>query len=374
MKVLFKKIVLENYAMKKVLCFIDNLGSGGAQRQLVNTAIMLKNEGYEIEFVIYNDNMFFKKHLDEAGIGVELILAKNMSDRVFKVRKRLKKSDADVVIAYLETPGFLACLSKGFGTKWKLITSERSAKESTFRGKRHAIFNRFERRSNYKVCNSNNAKNMWKEHFPKYEKKLRVIYNPVIMPEMPAPVSCGDGKLHIVVAASYQKLKNSLGVIEALKLLGEEERNKIKIDWYGRIVVDGTNRTVYDESVRRIEEYKLAGCIELHEDTNDIYTVMNNADVVGLFSTVEGLPNAICEGMMLGKPIVMSRVSDYDVLTEENGILCDTDPESIARALEEIVNLPKEKLHEMGLKSKEKAEKLFGREHIIKQWIELIED
>ncbi|CDS91584.1 hypothetical protein BN1088_1400001 [Sphingobacterium sp. PM2-P1-29] len=37
----------------RVLCVIDSLGSGGAQKQLVEIGKGLKEDGYEVEFLIY---------------------------------------------------------------------------------------------------------------------------------------------------------------------------------------------------------------------------------------------------------------------------------------------------------------------------------
>ena len=101
---------------------------------------------------------------------------------------------------------------------------------------------------------------------------------------------------------------------------------------------------------------------------------MQNSDAVGLFSTVEGLPNTICEAMTIGRPIVMSKVSDYDVLVTDNGYLCDPERvESIKDALVKLVDTPKEELERMGNASKEKAKKLFSDEAITRQWIDIIE-
>lgn len=101
---------------------------------------------------------------------------------------------------------------------------------------------------------------------------------------------------------------------------------------------------------------------------------MNQADIIGLFSELEGLPNAICEGMMLGKPIIMTHVSDFELLVDENnGFLCDWDnPLSIRDTLRKTINLTNEDLIRMGKNSKEKAEKLFPEEVIINQWLSYI--
>ena len=65
---------------------------------------------------------------------------------------------------------------------------------------------------------------------------------------------------------------------------------------------------------------------------------MNAADFVALFSYVEGLPNAICEALALGKPIIMTRVSDYCSLVSDNVFLCETpEPLSIATSLKNAI-------------------------------------
>ena len=46
--------------MKRILLFIDSLGAGGAQRQLVGLAVMLKRRGYAVKVVTYYDHPFYK--------------------------------------------------------------------------------------------------------------------------------------------------------------------------------------------------------------------------------------------------------------------------------------------------------------------------
>lgn len=361
--------------MKKILLFIDNLGSGGAQRQLVNLAILLKNHSYDVSMAVYGDNPFYKHILDDENIPVSLVKNNGTLSRILATRRFIRRAGADVVIAFLETPGFLACLAKVGGAKFKLVTNELSAKMSTFTSKRNRIFNFFERYSDAKICNSENAKKMWEKYYPQYKDKYGVIYNPVIIPaeENLSQSTPGGEKRRITVAASYQKLKNPLGVIEALNLLSPEERERLEIEWYGRAEVTTGNTEIYDRAQALIKEYGLSSCIRLNPETSEIYQKMAESDAVGLFSTVEGLPNAICEGMMLGKPIIMSRVSDYDVLTDGNGFPCDPTPESIKDALKEFLATPTEALKEMGDISRQKAMKLFSREAIAKQWVALIE-
>ena len=54
--------------MKRILCFIDSLGAGGAQRQLVNLAIGLKKRDYIVSFLVYHVDDFYLPILQENGI------------------------------------------------------------------------------------------------------------------------------------------------------------------------------------------------------------------------------------------------------------------------------------------------------------------
>lgn len=359
----------------KILLLIPSLGSGGAERQLVNLAILFKQKGLNVEFIVYHKDDFYKHILDEHLIKVNYLNPKNNLDRVFKVRRFIRKSNCNAVISFLETTNFLNCFSAIGGKNWKVITTELSSKKSTFLSRRGKIFGWFQRYSDAIVCNSFNAKAMWEKHYPSYKDKLSVIYNPIILPVITAKyIPKKDGKLHVVVAASYQYLKNPIGLIKALSLMSNETKDKLQINWYGRIEVSNGDARAYDESTLLIKQNNLEAVIHLNEPTKDIANKMKKADVVALFSELEGLPNAICEGLMIGKPIVMTRVSDYKVLVDDtNGFLCDWDkPETIMHALESAANLSNCDLLNLGRDSYNKAQKLFSTNTIVSQWVNII--
>lgn len=360
----------------RILLFIDNLGSGGAQRQMVNLALLFQEKGHHVRFITYNQGDFFKPALDEAGIIVDCLESNKPIHRILKIRKYIRSGNQDLVISFLETPNFIACLSAVGGRRWKLITNERSAKVESFTVPRGRLFKFFERFSDRIVCNSVNAQKLWEQHYPQYTDKLLTIYNPVLIEkeDIDTAEPKKDGKIHIVVAASYQYLKNMNGLIEALNMLKDEDKSRLNVDWFGRTEVTTGNTKAYEEAVEKIAKYGLTN-INLHEVTKDIILIMSEADFIGLFSKFEGLPNVICEGMTLGKPIIMSKVSDYNMLVaDDNGFLCDAeDPESIKEALIKAINLPREKIHQMGMNSSKKAEKLFNRDIIVEKWLSLID-
>lgn len=360
----------------RILFISPNLGQGGggAERQIVTVACLLKEAGWDVEFLCYAEGDFYAHILEDRQVPIYWHVLSNPLGRMFVVRRFIRRGHYDAVISFLETPNFLNNFAAIGGKRWKVITGERSAQERTFLSKKGKVFCWFQRYADYIVCNSENAKQMWASYQSKYVDKLRVVYNSVtLQPVTSKYVPKKDGKLHIVVAASYLDVKNPMGMLKALSMLSVEERANIVVDWYGKN--DDHRKVVYDKMKKMISEYLLDGCILLHSAIETIQNVMNEADIIAVFSKYEGLPNAICEGMMLGKPIIMTRVSDYSVLVDErNGFLCDWDkPETIKNVFERAMSLTEDELLQMGICSKKRAEDLFSNESIKDKWTSLIQ-
>lgn len=360
----------------KILCFIDNLGSGGAQRRFTNLAVLFRKAGHQISFLTYSEGDFFKKTLDKAEIPVTKISVPSKVFKFLQIIRFLRNFDGDVVISVMESPNALACLAKIKSTGWKLITTESSSREQTFQSFKRKVANRLERRADAKICNSERARGMWLRHYPDYADKLKVIYNPVSLTGYGQKRSSEEQEVvRLLVAASYQPIKNVVGVIEAVHTLPEAVRKKLRIDWYGRKeAIRGDDQT-YRNADKKIIDYGLEKTIHLHSETPFIYERTAEADAVALFSKAEGLPNVICEGMCLGKPIVMSCVSDYRVIVNGNGILCDPhEVPSMAEALMKIAGTSEEERRIMGQKSKEMAQCLFDPAVIRDQWLAVMEN
>ena len=363
--------------MKKILFVAPNLatGGGGAERQMVVLARELSYYNYKVDILCYANGDYYSYLLKDSNVSVVWKIENNYLFRLFKVRNYIRNGKYDAVISFLHTANFLNNFSAIGGKSWKIITGERSAKKHTFNSKKGKIFAWFQRYSDTIVCNSNNAREMWEKHYPQYKEKLITIYNIVTLPEITSEyIPRKNGKTHIIVAASYQYIKNPIGLINALALLNNEERNKIKVDWYGKN--DSSRKIVYNEANKKINEYHLTDIIELHPVSDKIPELYNKSDVVALFSSVEGLPNAICEAMMIGKPIIMTKVSDYKVLVDEsNGFLCDWDNvELIKESIVAVSKIKESSITQMGKNSKNKAKNLFAQNVIINNWLSLIKN
>lgn len=361
---------------KKILFISPSLAQGGAERQIVNVALKLQARGYNVEFLCYSNGNFYEDLLLKSGVPVKWILH-NYMRRLIACTWYIHERKYDALVSFMPTPSFIACFAAMICKRWRVITGERS---SIIRQPKTALekFSIWLRHySDAIVCNSDNARKMWAGLFPQYGGKLKTVYNTVEQREITAIYKPKvDDKLHICIAATVYAAKNPVGLINAFVLMSKQERNSIVIDWYGKEEAETGKREVFDETCRLIKEHGLEESIILHPATKEIGNRMMEADCVALFSKYEGLPNAICEGMTLGKPIIMTRVSDYAVLVEEgkSGYLCDWDnPNSIKEALLKMACEGPERLREMGCYSQNKAKELFSEEQVIDQWQKLIE-
>ena len=113
--------------MKKIVCLIDDLCPGGAQRQLVGLACLLKENGYNVSVLTYHMDGFYKRYLLE--VGIPHIYDASFESTVYRVPRiasQLRRLSPDVVIAYQESPSLIACCSRMLGGRFKLVVSERN--------------------------------------------------------------------------------------------------------------------------------------------------------------------------------------------------------------------------------------------------------
>lgn len=362
--------------MKNLLFFISGLGSGGAQRQLVELAVGFKNMGYNVRFLIYQKKWseFYFQYIANHGIEIDGAYEDNYLKRIYKVRRYIRSHKFDVVIAFLEAPSFMAELAGFPDRKWKLIVGERSADPAKQSSLKLSFFLKLHRFADYIVANSYANINIVKEVAPRIpSKKFKVIYNMLdserLLPNIKF-VFRKKGKLNLLIASSHRYLKNLNGLIEGVYLMEPQYRDNLIISWFGNSKFD----TSLEDGLQKIQSYNLQDIFSFHKETLDIYDYMREADAVGLFSFFEGLPNAICEGMYMGKPIIATCVSDVPLLVEDNvnGFLCEANsPFSISRALTSLMCCPVDELSEIGKRNALKSKGLFDKTKILSDYEKL---
>lgn len=358
-----------------ILCVIDSLGSGGAQRQMVELAIGLKKKMNEVSLLIYHPLLFYKEQLDSAGIKTHIITEPKIFKRFLQIRKFIRRGNYHCVISFLDSPNLICELSGFPYRKWKLIVSERSANPAILKSVRAKLVRLFHVFADHIVANSyENIKILKKANPLLPRKKCHVIYNMVDF-EKWKPTSSyiplQNGKFKLVVVASHQKLKNLNGLVEAINLMSKELRDRLVIDWYGESV---TNAKYNDnDAINKINYYKLNDIFNLYAETNSITKAIQLADAVGLFSFYEGFPNVICEAMASSKPILVSNILDSSFLEQiDKGCIFDPHKnQEILNSIMHLMNVSLEELMNIGKHNLNLSKELFHKEKIISAYLGL---
>ena len=356
----------------KILFVIENLGSGGAQRQMVNLAISFKKKGHNITFLVYHKSDFYKGYLVENEIPIYKIIENHYIKRLIFMRRFIRKGKFDSVLSFMQTSNLICEISSLPFRKWKLVVSERSSNPKILKNLSFRFIRLFHLLADHVVANSFENINMVKRANPLIsDKKLQVIYNMVDL-EKWKPIQINNiDNFNIIVAASHQYLKNASGLIEAMNLLPHEIKHKIRINWYGNKRGDNS----FIEAKKLVSKYKLENNVVFFEAIKDIHIKMQHADAVGLFSFYEGFPNAVTEGMACGKPIICTDVSDLSRIIKEgmNGFLCKAnDIKSISSAIQRLVNTSKYDLEKISKNNRKKASELFNSNIVSTNYLNLL--
>jgi len=366
----------------RVTCLLDNLGSGGAQRQLSTLAVFLKQSGREVDVLTYHPQDFFLPLLREVGVGYRCLRGRSRLRRVLQIRRALCAQSPDVVLAFLPASCLYAELAALPSRRWGLVVSERSAEPTTRRDGRHWL-RQLHSVADYVTTNSHTNRLMLESAVPRLAGRVSTIYNLVDLTRFrPAPhgPSSVERGLSLVVAARYSPEKNVLGMVEATAIVrAKAPQLQVSVDWYGnrlRREAGGLGESFYVEAGARIQRWGLHDCFRLHSPHPEIAEVFQGASAVVLPSFFEGLPNVACEAMACGRPLLMSDVCDAGnlVVPGRNGFLFDpTSPEEIARTILEFGALSRAEREALGARGREMAEGMFDPARSVARYVELLE-
>jgi glycosyltransferase involved in cell wall biosynthesis len=361
----------------KFLLIIDSLGSGGAERQCVALALVLKQKGHHVVMLGYAKGDHFFKDINKAGISYSLLEERNPVWRILKFRKKIREHRPDVIIAFLQTSAILAELASVPKKTWKLIVSERN-NISYFFSFRTRIVLQFHRLADQITTNSESSTSAIVENAHFLKNKIHTIYNGLDLERFRPPDRyVQNTRKKLIVIASHQKHKNAKNLILALAKLKSLSMNSLPvIYWYGSDVSYSTGIPcdTYFSTLSMINDYRLNDDFILEDPVADIENIYRSSDGLILSSFWEGLPNAVCEAMACGLPILMSMVSDYKILTDGNGTCFDPNSvDSIADAISWFCKLDENEIMLMRSISRKKAENLFSLDNMCESYLKLVE-
>lgn len=359
----------------KILCLIDSLNSGGAERQMSYLTTGLQERGYDVRLIVFSPGKgFYEDYISERGVKVEHnITGSNPYKRIFEIIKLVKKHQPMAVIAYKDGVTIAASIARIFKHFYLIVSERNTTQFLTKREKIKFILYKF---ADKIIPNSFSQFNFISQNYPTLKNKMTVITNMIDSLKF-RPISTlhePSKKVRFVTTARLMKQKNVLNFIDAVKILKDRGYNHIiEFKWIGQKILTDNYYQLIEEALNKSKTNDLVSFLPPISEVEKTY---NDADIFCLPSIYEGFPNVICEAMACGLPVVASNVCDNPNIVEDgvNGFLFDPlNPVSIADAMEKMINLSTSERAKMGVINVNKIKELCSKNSFIDSYIRIIE-
>lgn len=358
----------------KIVCYINKLNDGGAERVMSVLANGLDRLGHKVflvtDYSVANEypvnSSIVRMILDGAFTGV------SRKGRIKRTLKRIqslyeicKKEKIDIVISFMRDANFRAILATCF-LKTKNLISVRVDPKIGYKNRSTAILAKMLYPfADGCVFQTQEAQD-W---FPaKVQRRSRIILNPV-----------ADSFFQVQGVPMQEKRIVSCGRLD------KQKRFDLLIDAFDKICdlfpeysleIYGTGelKETLNEQIRM---YKRENRIFLMGRCEDVPNAIKNASLFVLTSDFEGLPNALMEAMVLGLPVISTDCGGGGARTliddGDNGLIV---PCGDVAALAEAIRLSLTDPYSMIIQGKRAQEmgQSFAAKNITMAWERYIRD
>ncbi len=316
------------------LCFaISSFGQGGAQKQCVALMNALAlDPDIEVQLIYFQEGENFAALRQDRIRAVRLSGGSVYDPRnIFRMARRLRELQPDVVCSWLHGSDVLAALSTlllgatGRHVPW-VMTERDSHYPSNWR---YRLRRRLARRARRILCNSEAGRRYWRANGIE-AAALHVVPNINLAAGLTAN-SAGTSEREVVFAGRLEPQKNVRRLAQAFAIAAQGSPARF------RILGDGSEREAVSEIV---EQAGGAGRVDLEAHQPDILPIYQRDPVYVTLSRHEGTPNALIENISLGNLIVASRIVGHVALLGPEYpfyVAPDAAPSEVARVIGEAL-------------------------------------
>jgi glycosyltransferase involved in cell wall biosynthesis len=369
-----------------ILLFLDGLGSGGAERQLVELAKGLKERDHNPKILIYRQVYHYLNELKENDIPL-LELRRNCKlDFKFLISliRIVKKENPDYIISFKTIPNIWMLLAASF-TKYKnLIISERNI-DLQFHKDRALVEKILSKRAKYIVPNSYTAKYILINKLKFSANKIKVINNGIDIVNF---LNINEKKLkgyrhnlkiksefiNIGLIGRIEKQKNHKLAVTALhKIIEQNPQKNIMLHCFG----PNNDKELYNKLLILIKKYKLDNRVFFYNPITEIKYIYNLMDLIILPSLYEGFSNVILEAMCCSKVVIASNVSDNANIVDDNVngfIFKSNDLEKFVEKIKAVINLRSDLKKQIEKNAFNKIVSNYSRDIMINKYEELFKN
>ena len=324
--------------MKNIAIIIPKLAGGGAQRVAANLSINISKTD-NVKMVLFSKEIAYPFGgeliiLDEQPKGHLYRLA-ILVVRILETKKIKKSNRIDTAISFMEGAGIVNILSKG---KEKVLVSVRSfpaLEHQPLREKiRLKMIYTLYRRADKIVVVSNMIKKELVDKYGLNPNSIEVIYNYYNIDEIKKAsaekiedeyLSVFNDHPVVVSAGRLVKQKGQWHLIRAFKKVLELIPN-------ARLCILGDGR-MKNELQGYIEDLQLKESVFLLGYQENPFKFISKSSVFVLSSIYEGFPNALCEAMACGAPVISTdcKSGPREILSPETQFDLHTGKVDLAR-------------------------------------------
>jgi glycosyltransferase involved in cell wall biosynthesis len=360
----------------RIVLFIASLQDGGAERVISILANGFHRRGHQVSLV----------HLGGASPppfypidpGVQVIptglnrispsllhgMAANLG-RIRRLRSLFRELQPEVVLSFMDTANVLAVMATR-GLRIPTLVSERVDP----RGNPLPAFWRGLRLLAYTLCEGLVTQSSGARAFfpPWIRCKTVTLPNPILTPGPPATdAPARDPGLVAIAMGRLDPAKGFDVLLQAFALVLQTCPA-----WSLHIIGEGLERSRLEALAGRLgiqDKLQLPGRIQ------EPHPRLCQADLFILSSRVEGFPNALCEAMACGLPVIATECTDSIRTILEDGqagqIVPPEDPVALAQAMVALMQDP-ERRKDMGERARRSVSRFQGNT-VIEAWERLLE-
>ena len=309
----------------KVLHVITGLGSGGAERMMLNVVAALPHCEHEVFSLTHAD--FYLQELLPTVNRVTFCGSRNPLKIAIEIRSVFKSGDFDVLQSWMFHADFLSSIALGWRARtsviWGVQAGELPIKQF---GRRVVWIRKVLALLSYFLCTriivcSANAMDVL-SRIGYQPRRMTMIPNSVDTEVFSPSTSITDvNKTSIfIVPARWHPMKNH-------RLLLTAWRTAVTSGLKGELwlVGSGMDRENIELS-ELISATNTSDSVVLHGQVEDMPRLYKRADFVCLSSSSgEGLPLALCEALASGLPAVVTNVGDMAKVVSDAGITVPSD-------------------------------------------------
>jgi glycosyltransferase involved in cell wall biosynthesis len=352
----------------RVLLVIDSLGWGGSQRQMANLAIGLQGRGHEVQLFQYFPHLdHYRASVANAGVTLLDFEKRRKFDPgvVRALAGHIRRIRPDGIVAFMPGPCAFAVIAAELAGGAPVIASERAS----FAPGPVPLYARLTRialrRAAHVTTNSHHHAERMLREFPWLAGRISTIWNGIDTDAFrpAARAAAPDGTLALLGVGTVVRIKDIETLARAVATLARRGGPAVRVDWAGKLLDPGPSREVVARVDAVLADAGPAGRWHWLGLQHDMASLYAGCDALVHPSAREGLPNAICEALACGRPVVAARGADHARLVGEGerGFLFETgDAGSLADALARLAARGAEGRAALGAAARAFAERMLS--------------